>query len=77
MLLSGLEAVPPGRQRQLFRNSLPIQDVIEILVGDRHCLLGQRRPASTRSFSSLPTLKKGSRLGLTSTRTPVLGFRPS
>ena len=34
-------------------------------------------PALTRSFSSLPTLKKGSRFGWTLTRTPVRGFRPS
>src|SRR5688572_22992518 len=32
--------------------------------------------ALTRSFSSLPTLKKGRRLGLTATVLPVRGLRP-
>ena len=34
-------------------------------------------PAFTRSFSSLPTLKKGRRFGRTSTASPVRGLRPS
>src|SRR5512137_1707532 len=33
-------------------------------------------PPSTRSFSSLPTLKNGKRLGGTSTEAPVMGLRP-
>ena len=38
----------------------------------------RRAPTLTRSFSSLPTLKKGRRFGLTrDRRSPVRGLRPS